>query len=363
MKRVFSVILVAALCMVMFAACGKKEETVVSTTEDEVSVVEEEPVDTHEGQAKSYLTGEWIDEDTAALRPFAVMFGNTNESGVLPQAGIGSADVVYECTVEGGLTRLMGIFQDYESVEKYESIRSCRLYFLEFASEFEAIYGHWGQSPYAKSALSAYDDLDGQSSTIFGTTYFRDSSKSAPHNGYATGEGVAAGIEALGYDKTYSEDYEGHYQFAEDDQTIELSDGEDAVVVKPGYVVNKPWFSYDEEDGLYYRYQYSQSQTDATSGNQLAYKNIIFQYMTTGMMDSKTLNIPTNGSGKGKYITNGKAIDITWEKDTTSSVMHYYDESGNEITLNQGKTWVCVVDSAKTDAVGIYASKEDAGVE
>ena len=53
----------------------------------------------------------------------------------------------------------------------------------------------------------------------------------------------------------------------------------------------------------------------------------------------------TIGSGKGKYITTGKAMDITWKKGSYEEVTRYYDESGEEIVLNPGKTWVQVVKS------------------
>ncbi len=56
-----------------------------------------------------------------------------------------------------------------------------------------------------------------------------------------------------------------------------------------------------------------------------------------------------NGGGSGYYITNGKAIPVTWKKDSTNAPARYYDADGNEITMNQGKTWVCVVqDSMQT---------------
>ena len=42
-------------------------------------------------------------------------------------------------------------------------------------------------------------------------------------------------------------------------------------------------------------------------------------------------------------IANGKAIDITWEKPSEFGQTHYYDLAGNEIVLNQGKTWVCII--------------------
>ncbi len=56
--------------------------------------------------------------------------------------------------------------------------------------------------------------------------------------------------------------------------------------------------------------------------------------------------IYTTGNGNGKYITNGKAIDITWKKDTEFGVTRYYDTSGKEITINPGKTWVCIIQNS-----------------
>lgn len=63
-----------------------------------------------------------------------------------PQAGIANAGVVYEAPVEGGITRLMGVFEDYDNLEKIGSVRSCRDYYIFYASGFDAIYTHYGQS-------------------------------------------------------------------------------------------------------------------------------------------------------------------------------------------------------------------------
>ena len=43
----------------------------------------------------------------------------------------------------------------------------------------------------------------------------------------------------------------------------------------------------------------------------------------------------------------------TWTKDDIESPARYFDEDGNEITINQGKTWVCVVYDTKEDQIVI----------
>ena len=81
-------------------------------------------------------------------------------------------------------------------------------------------------------------------------------------------------IEKLGYRTGYDESYEGHFQFAIGDEEI-VPDGEPAYKVIPGYPFNNPWFEYQENEGVYHRFQYG----DRHYGDegQIAVKNIIFQ--------------------------------------------------------------------------------------
>ena len=60
---------------------------------------------------KSYLTGLDVPESEGRVRPVAVMLNNIREG--CPQSGIANAGVIYEAPVEGDITRLMGIFEDY----------------------------------------------------------------------------------------------------------------------------------------------------------------------------------------------------------------------------------------------------------
>ena len=108
MKKRMICLLLAACVIGTLTGCGKKKEEAkpeepVVQTENEVKKEEpkpkpekpkeEEPKDTiPEGKVKSYLTGEWIDEELAKKRPLAIMIGNTKDA--LPQYGISSAKQV-----------------------------------------------------------------------------------------------------------------------------------------------------------------------------------------------------------------------------------------------------------------------------
>ena len=92
--------------------------------------------DSSSGMVQSYLTGKQVPASYGRKRPLAIMLENTPDA--LPQFGIENADVVYEAMVEGSITRLMGIFENYQDVDRIGTVRSCRPYYVYFAREFNA---------------------------------------------------------------------------------------------------------------------------------------------------------------------------------------------------------------------------------
>ena len=65
-------------------------------------------------------------------------------------------------------------------------------------------------------------------------------------------------------------------------------------------------------------------------------------------------NVIDNSGNSGYYITNGKAIKVTWYKASDTSPTKFYDDStGEEIKLNTGKTYIAIVPSDSWDDVVI----------
>lgn len=308
-----------------------------------------------DGMVRSYLTGKWVDESIGDRRPVAVMLNNIEDAQ--PMSGVSAADVIYECVVEGSLTRMMGIFENYDDLDKIGSVRSCRNYFVYYALELDAVYAHYGQSAYAVSLLEQdfVDNLSGLAG-IGGTVFYRTSDRVAPHNAYASGKGINEGIRRMNYRTGYREDYKGKFTFAKDDDTI-VPDVEsfDATMIKPGYLINQPWFEYKEEDGKYYRYQYGGPQIDDCNGEQLSADNIILQYSSWEEVDDKGyLGFDCHAGGEMAYITKGKAEKGYWIRyDGDQGSVRYYDSTGHEIVLNQGKTWICIIQDTYADKVEI----------
>lgn len=322
----------------------------------------------NEGAVRSFLTGKEVSEEIGRQRPIAVMYNNIQDA--LPQSGISNAEIVYEAPVEGGITRLLGIHEDYKDLERIGSVRSCRDYYIYLAREFDAYYMHFGQAVYALDLLNHPTTLNIDGMRGGAGAYYRSDDFVAPHNVYTNYDMIQRTLDSLGYSREYSESYladDGHYEFAKDGEVITLEQGAAAEKIVPGYTYNEPYFLYNEEEGTYTRYQYGDLQIDKLNGESLQYDNIILQYCPWQNYDANGyLNVDTISGGAGKFITRGKVIDITWKKDSINpsdkyaaenfGVTHYYDADGNEITLNQGKTWVCIIQDSYSDRVSISGS-------
>ncbi|MBB2183078.1 DUF3048 domain-containing protein [Lachnospiraceae bacterium MD1] len=365
MKKMISSILILFIIIAMIG-CKKKESydggdviqdyeqnitpTVTPTPEPTVSPTETIEDSNHEGEMRSFLTGLWVPEEIGRKRPYAFQFSNFKS--VSNQWGISQADIVYECIVEGGITRLLGIGENYTG-DRLGSTRSSRHYFVSIADEYDAIYIHYGKTKYAVSKIKqlGIDNLDGE--TGIGTTvFYRDKSMKAPHNAFASIDGILAGIKKKGYKTEYASDYKPHYSFYETD--TDLADGSSVQKVTLKFsAYTSPYFEYNQDDKLYYRYQFGGPHKDSNNGNQLTFKNIIVQFVKEWDIDRndyQTMDIE-DASGKGYYITNGKMIPITWKKKEASRWMRYYNEAGEELTINPGKTFITLFPNDRTEDV------------
>ena len=325
----------------------ESDNSIVSDTQsnDSISNTNDTSVVSYEGQARSMLTGEWVDEDTARSVPVAVMYSNIYDA--MPQSSISYADVVFESLVEGGITRLCCLFENQTQLEKIGPVRSCRTYYLMFAKEFEANYVHFGYSEYAEKYLkqSKFHSLDG----MVYCNFYRTDDRVAPHNAYTSWDGIMESVKEKGYQTVYTSDYTSPFTFNTDDnKDIVIQNGQDCNAFYVGYPYNKPWFEYDNQTKTYKRFQFEAPQIDELNGQQLAYKNILVKYVEPQYYDNGTPNYKVSGTGKGLYITDGKAVEVTWVKRSeTEGATRYYYSNGEEVILNQGKTYICQVESTQ----------------
>ena len=376
MKKLSVLLLLGLSTAMLLTGCGNKEttpeevpsvtgetipESVPAETETETETVAED-VPPEEGMVRSTLTNEWIDGDIADQRPIAVMV--PNDSSALPHYSLSKADILYECPVEGNITRLMAVFKDWdnEDMTRIGNVRSLRDYFAYWSFEWDSILFHYGGPFYIADVVekTGTENVTGASyggsgkKGLYDSAYYRSSDRKAPQNAYLSAEGVNSAIEHFDYSKTYREDYYNpdHFKFASESSPNTLEQYANAFDVKKidmssCYPISKTYFEYNEEDGLFYRYQYGEPHVDAAFDNtQLAFKNVLVQFAYYEVRDDNGyLAFQVHDDTKdGYYFTNGKGIHVTWEKTGDYEPTKFYDDNGNEIELNTGKTMICIVE-------------------
>ena len=94
----------------------------------------------------------------------------------LPQVGVSQADVIYEILAEGGITRMMAVFQDVAGAGEIGTVRSARDYYASLAYGHDAVYLHAGGSPQAYEFIKSrgVTALDCVNGPYEGTLFWRD---------------------------------------------------------------------------------------------------------------------------------------------------------------------------------------------
>ena len=70
--------------------------------------------------------------------------GLNNLKKAQPQLGNAQADIIYEVPAEGGITRMLAVYQTLDGIGTLGSIRSSRPYYIELALGHDALYVHAG---------------------------------------------------------------------------------------------------------------------------------------------------------------------------------------------------------------------------
>ncbi len=363
-------LMVALMSALFLTACGEEQpagpilpsaedivqesETTVEEPEEVLKVITERKV--VDGKMQSYLTGEWKDEEVAKRRSMAVMMPNNKPA--LPQKGISYASIVYEAPVEGRMTRLMAIIEDYDELEYIGPVRSSRDYYVYESMAYDSIYCNWGLAvPYVADLINS-DRVDNISQAVGGIKSpaaaaferLKRPGYATEFRGYLSVEGYEKSVEKKGYEKEYRDTFEQAFTFADEGYRATYDEWPDATKIWPGGEKNnrggygdaKPCFTYNEEDGLYYRSQFGKSHVDEIEDTPIAVSNVVFKICHGEVRDAKDyLAFGVHGTGDAYVFTNGKVIKGTWERPSDYEANLFLDEDGNEIIFNQGKTWIC----------------------
>lgn len=357
-RKIWNLTLPLFLLLALLCACGNGGEetptdTAVSTVSpDPVVTPTEEPTPTPEVLPYTNpLTGEGSETDLSGNRPIAIMINNLKKA--LPQVGVSQADIIYEVPAEGGITRMMAVFQSVEGVGEIGTVRSARDYYVSLALGHDAIYLHAGGSPGAYTAIKEWGvtALDCVNGPYEGTLFWRDANRrknaGLEHSVLTSGEKI---LELLPtYSRVNLEHKDGYaypVTFTEDGTPAGGSPAEEVTVRFSSYKTGV--FRYDADSGKYLVEEYDAPYVDGNTGEQVAVTNVLVLFTDQSVIKGDTsgrLTVRTTGTGTGYYACGGKYIEIQWSKKDNSSPLTYTTASGAPLELGVGNSYVNIVNT------------------
>ena len=275
--------------------------------------------------------------------------------------------VFYEILAEGGITRMMAVFQDGAGAGEIGTVRSARDYYASLAYGHDAVYLHAGGSPQAYEFIKSrgVTALDCVNGPYEGTLFWRDQerrrSAGLEHSVLTSSETIQ---ELLPTYQRVRLDHEEGFQVGWTFQEGPEAGGEAAEILTVPFSTYKTGvFEYDPDSGLYLVEEYGEPYVDGNTGEQVAVKNVLVLYTDVSQLSGDSagrLKVRTTGSGGGLLVRDGLAWPITWEREGESDRLSFYREDGQPAALGVGHSYINIVKTG-TEVTWAAKSPEEAG--
>ena len=297
----------------------------------------------------AYLEGE---NPYLALPAVSAKIDNTGPGR--PQLALNSADIVYVTRVEIGLTRLLPVWHS-QMPEAIGPVRSVRPVDAAVAHPYQGIFVYsGGQAPFKNAAKATGLIMSDEDTEMNNDTYYRESTRNAPWNLY---------FEAQKLQDLYKAEQpapQAHFAFA--DIPTAVADGNAVTGLEVDYPqMLSTWelgtaaFVWAEgEQTAWLRTQDNRAHLQL-DGEQVAAKNVVVMEVVHDLsfVDPKYGAIPKakleNNSGIAHIFSDGYYIQGQWSKGESSEGIKLTTETGEELTLAIGNTWVEMMDVARSD--------------
>ena len=351
-KRVLALFTV---CMLLLTACGpgggEADPTPEGTPPADVTnqpTPTPDPTPTPEPEGPvNPLTGLPMEEEQINARPIAVMLNNLKQA--MPQLGVSQADIIYEVLAEGGITRMLGLYQSVDDVGLIGSVRSARTYYLELALGHDAVYLHAGGSldAYEKIKTWKVTALDCVNGPYEGSLFWRDKDRiknnGSVHSVVTSGETILKLFPTYSFRQEHEEGWVYEMQFAQDGTP---GNGEQAEKIQVPFSSYKTGvFTYDSTTGKYLVEEYGAAYIDGNTGEQVAVTNVLVLKTACKLIsgdDAGRITVDLTG-GEGWFACGGKMIPISWSKDGVNGQMVYTTQAGEPLTFGVGTTYVNII--------------------
>lgn len=266
-------------------------------------------------------------------RPLAVLIDNAIG---YPQSGLPQASWIAEMPVEGGVTRLMAVFDQAEP-ELVGPVRSARDYFVEVAARSNSVLVHDGGSP---SALVALQSGATPSLNAYGRgdLFSRALDSSAPYNLFTVGSDLRDAVRTLNIDANR---LLTGFRPAPPGDDLPRAD-EVSIDWSGAYGSGFRYVSAQD------RYRWIRNGEDAvdSSGQAVQVDAVLVARIEAREIPGDTagrLYIPVHGGGPATLYWRGTAQEGTWSVD---SGLRFTDADGAQVSLEALTTWAAFVPQA-----------------
>ena len=297
------------------------------------------------------LTGEVVADAGLLERvPVAIKISNWPGQYVRPQAGINSADLIFEHYNEGWFSSRWTAVYLGKDPERVGPVRSGRLIDLHIPAIYKAVFACSG---FSNGVLELVKDSDiypdrvaSPSVGIGEPVFYRDFSRDVPmeHTMYTS--------PALVRDWAAERDVSGRQKlegmiFSEEPE----AGGEPATSILVPYRSLDAEWRYDEASGRYQRWSDGVPHTDALTGAQLNVANVVVLYVP--QWDTDIIEDPHSGafsiefalwySNRAIIFRDGVQIEAFWQHWEREDMLTLTDEDGIPIPLQIGNTFFEVI--------------------
>lgn len=288
--------------------------------------------------------------DDAPLRPIVVV-KIENNSIVRPQTGLDRADLIFEELVEGGATRFAVAYQS-NMPDEVGPVRSVRHVDVAIAAPIADVFVFSGGAKKTMKFLGLELPTTMSQVREGAPGMNRKPGISAPNNLFldikqmfsavaeydtpSTGFFVPAPVSAAAPAPTSSA--------ASTVVPVPVGKAVDTVEVAFSTLTGPNW-KWNATDKLWMRSEGAKPFNNI-DGSQFGTNNLViveirevdagYKGQTGGYVPRSVIS----GSGRAWVLSNGKAVEVKWNKPTIVSQMELSDTNGNPFTMPTGRTWV-----------------------
>ena len=285
-----------------------------------------------QGPAAAPLTGELVDDADLLERP-ALFLKIDNHPAALPQQGLDEADLVIEMLAEFQLSRFAAVFHS-TAPEHVGPVRSSRTSDFDLLRAFDSpLYGSSGGND---NVLAGMASLPVHAVTAHSHTeeYYRDPSRSVPHNLYVDTEDLFA----LAPDDADAPSPWFSYRAEGDALPAPARPAEGRVTVRWGFPVTFEW----DEERQGWRREQDGDPHELANGSVVAPPNVVILTAAygTSSADPNSPELQSVGEGEALVLTAGHLIPGRWVRSSPQDPPSLFAEDGTPIALTPGQTWV-----------------------